>query len=720
MKKIKGFLLFFVCCLLSCLTALMFTACTKESADKTDGQTVGSDGGNQSAAADTGSDTVTYLNSLQVDYADAKREFTIGQEFTSDGLKVTALITEQGTSISTNSVDVTKDAEIDASAFNNKKAGDYKIYISYTYGGTTLYANYTVKVVSAIEGTIAGLVMDYDGDRQTELSVDVTKASIDLSGLKVSLITGENANNTQTEELARSAYSLSYSKDGGEFNPIAEDKTAITDLTRGTYSFFASAEYKEGEETFTMTSFFTFYVLDPVVSLTKNEGGKTSFDYDTDEVIGGDWTYTATYASGATQQLGYEDVEIGSTVNDEEGTHSVTVTYAEEQLGFDVSSNDAVSQKYTQTCDVSYEIGENPNAGSEVTDTFGLNFSTSEWNELPYTNNDGGIPFNNPVVVGADGKPETNGGIMALYGKDGSGTNFSVRATSNSAAKEAGYTSEFYMGAIEVKSNIACRAIQIDLSDYDSATVTVVWRASANRGISLYTDEAVATAGSSNELRENSYMASIDSADDAVLNTAVFENVAGGDIYYLGGNNNTVYLYEISIEAKKEAASTVEESWKASDDSLANDTVIAVGEAIVDTDALKITSSVELKYSSSLAKDPPSINGETVTAGYKQSSSTAVNSTSGSYIFTAKCDMELTIYVTVCNDSYNSDRAGCTISYTIESSSETGTVISDKKKNMTEITVKLKAGETMNLNVTMGEKDGKLWLFGYSLTGTMA
>ena len=529
MKKIKGFLLFFVCCLLSCLTALMFTACTKESADKTDGQTVGSDGGNQSAAADTGSDTVTYLNSLQVDYADAKREFTIGQEFTSDGLKVTALITEQGTSISTNSVDVTKDAEIDASAFNNKKAGDYKIYISYTYGGTTLYANYTVKVVSAIEGTIAGLVMDYDGDRQTELSVDVTKASIDLSSLKVSLITGENANNTQTEELARSAYSLSYSKDGGEFNPIAEDKTAITDLTRGTYSFFASAEYKEGEETFTMTSFFTFYVLDPVVSLTKNEGGKTSFDYDTDEVIGGDWTYTATYASGATQQLGYEDVEIGSTVNDEEGTHSVTVTYAEEQLGFDVSSNDAVSQKYTQTCDVSYEIGENPNAGSEVTESFSVDFADSEkgWGLTKDTK----IPS---ITLSPDGTYNGTGSVISLIS-----TKSEAKAKDKATTAEDGtqFTKAVQMGTIGES-----KAWAIDLTDYDAtATATIKVYASTSSNGTARTIVLNTTLSAADPIATSEGM-SVDS-------TAYLTEweVTGGAIYYIGSANSSVNYFALEV-----------------------------------------------------------------------------------------------------------------------------------------------------------------------------
>ncbi len=718
MKKLKGFLLFFVCCLLSCVTAVSLTACNGEKNSVTDGQTVGSFNENQ-AAADTGSTsgTVSYLYSIQLDAKGAKNQFKIGEEFSGDGIKMSAVIYDVGTSVNTRNVDVTKDVVIDASAFNNKKPGSYKIYVSYTYEGTTLYSNYTVNVVSAIEGTIAGLVMEYNGARQAELSSAATKASLDISGLKVSLITGKDANNTAIKLLERSEYSLSYSKDGGELVPVAENVTSITDLTRGTYSFFATSEYKSGAESFTMTSFFTFYVLDPVESFTKDEGGTVEFEYDTDKVIGEDWKYTVRYASGAEEKLDYSDVEMGEAVNDEEGAQSVTVTYSEEQLGFDSALNDAVSKKYSKTCEVAYEIGENPNAGAEVTDTYGLNFSAAAWNEEPYTT-DGGMPFNQPVAVGADGNPATNGGIIAMYGKDKS-SNFYVRATDNSAANAAGYTSEFYMGAIEISSGIARRAIQIDLSDYDSATVTVVWRANSGRGISLYTDESVANASSSADLRTDSYMASENSTDDAALNTAVFDNVAGGDVYYLGGNNNTVYLYEITITAKKEATVTaVSESWKASDDNLAHATAVAVGDAIVDTDALTITSTVEVNYSSSLAKDPPSIGGEVVTAGYRQKDNTAVNSTSGSYIFTAKCDMELTIYVTVCNDSYNSHRDGCTITYTV--GSKENTVTSGKRNVMSEITVELKAGESLSVNVTMGEKDGKLWLFGYSLTGTMA
>ena len=512
MKKLKGFLLFFVCCLLSCVTAVSLTACNGEKNSVTDGQTVGSFNENQ-AAADTGSTsgTVSYLYSIQLDAKGAKNQFKIGEEFSGDGIKMTAVIYDVGTSVNTRNVDVTKDVVIDASAFNNKKPGSYKIYVSYTYEGTTLYSNYTVNVVSAIEGTIAGLVMEYNGARQAELSSAATKASLDISGLKVSLITGKDANNTAIKLLERSEYSLSYSKDGGELVPVAENVTSITDLTRGTYSFFATSEYKSGAESFTMTSFFTFYVLDPVESFTKDEGGTVEFEYDTDKVIGEDWKYTVRYASGAEEKLDYSDVEMGEAVNDEEGAQSVAVTYSEEQLGFDSALNDAVSKKYSKTCEVAYEIGENPNAGAEVTESIEMNMED---------------------VFAALGGTIADGTELITADVAASGI-FVVRSSGMQLEANA---SGDYTYRLKFGGKLANGALKIVTKGKATVTIAVRSSSSDERPVGVYTE------------LDNS-ATSIVPTQAATSEMQLFEfEIPEAGTYYLGSTVNAVNVYYISLE----------------------------------------------------------------------------------------------------------------------------------------------------------------------------
>ncbi len=539
MKKLKGFLLFFVCCLLSCVTAVSLTACNGEKNSVTDGQTVGSFNENQ-AAADTGSTsgTVSYLYSIQLDAKGAKNQFKIGEEFSGDGIKMTAVIYDVGTSVNTRNVDVTKDVVIDASAFNNKKPGSYKIYVSYTYEGTTLYSNYTVNVVSAIEGTIAGLVMEYNGARQAELSSAATKASLDISGLKVSLITGKDANNTAIKLLERSEYSLSYSKDGGELVPVAENVTSITDLTRGTYSFFATSEYKSGAESFTMTSFFTFYVLDPVESFTKDEGGTVEFEYDTDKVIGEDWKYTVRYASGAEEKLDYSDVEMGEAVNDEEGAQSVTVTYSEEQLGFDSALNDAVSKKYSKTCEVAYEIGENPNAGAEVTDKFTVDFADTEkgWGLAKDTQ----IP---DITLSPDGTYNGTGSVISLL----SGGAAKAKVQSATAADGSEFTNAVQMGTIS-----STKAWKIDLSEYEAAaqaTIKVYASTSSSpRYIVLNTSASVTDPIATSEAMSSKSTAYLTEWE-----------VSGGAVYYIGSTDSSInyFALEVSVTYTSGGSGTV-------------------------------------------------------------------------------------------------------------------------------------------------------------------
>lgn len=532
MKKLKKFLLFIACCLTACAIAIPFAACAEDPDDGGDG---GNDGTEQGGGDNTGEETqsgTNVLQSLRVDELGAKRQFNIGESFSSEGLTVTAMITNLGGTGGSQNPDVTDKAVIDSSAFDSSKPGTYPIYISYTFGGITLYASYNVTVVSAIEGTIAGLEVSFSGERQYSLVAanSETVPAIDLSKLTVTQVVGADANNTTETALTRSQYELSYSVDGGEAVAVPESQTTIPVTQKGVYSVYASATYTSGGESFEMNGFVTFYAVDPVVSLTYNNDGTKEFDYNTDATIGSDWTYTLTYNSGAKQTLEYEDVTLDGISSVNEGQNTATATYTEEQLGYNAEAQDAVMASYTQTAEVNYTIKENPNTGSVIED--------EHWN--------------------------------------------------------------------------------------------------------------------------------------------VSTDVTG----------------------------------------VADDTTVAAGEAIADTQALTITSTVDMKYDSSLTSNQPSLDGATVTAGYKQSDNTAMNATTGDLVFTAKGDMTLTVYLVFANDSFNSDRPDAVINYTA-SGSTTQTLTTVNRKEMQSVTVDLVAGQTLTINVlntTSKNNTGKLWLFGYSVT----
>lgn len=167
-------------------------------------------------------------------------------------------------------------------------------------------------------------------------------------------------------------------------------------------------------------------------------------------------------------------------------------------------------------------------------------------------------------------------------------------------------------------------------------------------------------------------------------------------------------------------ATIVAESWNISTDvtGVADNTAVEANTPITDTQALTITSTVDMKYDNTLTSNQPSLNGATVTAGYKQADNTEMNATTGNLVFTAKGDMTLVVYLVFANDSFNSDRPDAFINYTVTSGT-TQTLTTLARKNMQSVSVSLKAGQALTINVlntTSKNNTGKLWLFGYDVT----
>ena len=387
MKKLKSLLLFFVCGLVACAMAIPLAACN---------QTGGGGGGGDGSSEDN-----RVLQSITVDSFDAKVNFAVGEEFSYEGLTVTANYLVLGESITTATEDVTSKVDYDTSEFDSSKAGTYTVYLSYTYRKVTMYGDYNVNVLSDLEGTIAGLEVTYDGARQIDLTAENPTATIDLTKIKVTRMSGDTVDDVGETILPEGNYTLSYSKDGGALTAVEAGATSLSGLTKGVYSIYALSTYTLGNETFEMSGFVTVFVVDSLASIAKDEGGTLTYDYGADvNTIGSDWTFTATYGSGATVKLNAEDVDFGERVNDSEGENSVTVSYTEEVLKYDAEADDAVTDSVTVDCDVTYTIGENPNAGTTYEKTTTVNIT-----ELGIANSDS---ITESIDLSGDGK------IMAM------------------------------------------------------------------------------------------------------------------------------------------------------------------------------------------------------------------------------------------------------------------------------------------------------------------
>lgn len=94
----------------------------------------------------------TSLLSIELDTKRVKKDFFLGDNFTSNNLVVTAT-TQRSDSDTPVTRDVTASAKIDSSSFRRTKVGAYEIKVSYTLGTVTKSDSYTV-TVSDIELTL--------------------------------------------------------------------------------------------------------------------------------------------------------------------------------------------------------------------------------------------------------------------------------------------------------------------------------------------------------------------------------------------------------------------------------------------------------------------------------------------------------------------------------------------------------------------------------------
>lgn len=271
------------------------------------------------------------LQSISVNADDAKTVYLVGDEFTAEGLKVTASFSE---SDSEELKEVTLEAgdyKVDSTAYKKDAKGIYPIKVSYTYESVTKNDTYEVEVLPLQDGLEVTLA---DGVEDTyKLSAELTTVEIDTSKIVVKEV---NKNGTLTDV---SGYTTKLYK-GQEEVTLTDGKARVGG---GAYAIWVEKESEEFPG-YTRASFVLIYVNDDLDSFVWKSG-------DVSQTVGEDiisrtWLFTATYASGATKEISSKECTFSiNTLVD--GNKKTTVTYVE---------YNASGEKFTKTVQVDYTV----------------------------------------------------------------------------------------------------------------------------------------------------------------------------------------------------------------------------------------------------------------------------------------------------------------------------------------------------------------------------
>ena len=239
--------------------------------------------------------------------APEKTTYTVGEELTLDGLKVTASYSDN------TGKDVTEAADVDTSACDMNAAGTYTVTVSYTEGEVTKTDSFEITVkdtaVEPGEAVLTGISVTAPEKTAYTVGEELT-----LDGLKVTASYSDNTGKDVTE--------------------AADVDTSTCDMNAaGTYTVTVS--YTEGEVT--KTDSFEITVKDAAVEpgeavLTGIEAAapeKTVYTVGDKLDLTG-LKITASYSDGATKDVTEAaDVDTSASDMDKAGTYTVKVSYTE-------------------------------------------------------------------------------------------------------------------------------------------------------------------------------------------------------------------------------------------------------------------------------------------------------------------------------------------------------------------------------------------------------
>ena len=284
------------------------------------------------------------LSEITLGIAESAKYYSLGEEFSTDGLTVTATIYDF---LNEKVEDVHEVAltdpnlEIDSSAFNNQQEGDYKINVSYTENGVTVEQSYTVYVRMG-----AGLYLEINGNPDSASYVLAKGGTtVDLSQIDVFIADVQGKTDVQLTE----GYTMQVFRGSAENEYPVSENTFVADKA-GAYNVWVRYEKYNIPNTdivIDLDDFIIIYVTDELQSIELNEGAVLTQEAGPDE-ISKTWTFTATYSSGNTKQLTMEDVEVeGLNTRTPTENGVAVITYSEV---------DATGASMTKSINVNYVI----------------------------------------------------------------------------------------------------------------------------------------------------------------------------------------------------------------------------------------------------------------------------------------------------------------------------------------------------------------------------
>lgn len=291
------------------------------------------------------------LTGITLDTAGAQTKFEKGEEFSYEGLVVTASYSKSDNTTSTDTVALNDpNLVIDHSTYKKDQIGSYEIDVTYTSGGVTKSNYYTVSVENY---TGIGLKVSLASGVSEEilLTESASTASIDLTKIEVGVYTGKG---TLIDTLTSDKYTTKLFKDD-------EELEETDNLKAGVYQIWAYADAQPYTGSSYQIKDWAFVaVVDNPQTLTFDSAAagtvlkveKGSNDTKIAAMVN-TWKFDVSYASGA--KVENVKVDVG-TINVSEITDAATVTVSYTENVVSVSKGDIVTKPVTKTVDVTYKV----------------------------------------------------------------------------------------------------------------------------------------------------------------------------------------------------------------------------------------------------------------------------------------------------------------------------------------------------------------------------
>ncbi len=300
-------------------------------------------------------ETTETLTSIAVDYSSAKTQYVIGEEFSSEGLVVTAKVEVDGATQDKNVPLTDSNLTVDSSAYKKDTVGQYTINVSYTLNGVTKTANYTVSVKDGLKGPGLKVSLATGVEDTIELSESEKTATIDLTKIVVEVV---SATGETMDTLTADQYTAELYKDDQKL-----DETS--GLGGGVYQIWATAKTAYAyDENWNPSNFVLVYVVNNLTTLTWDSeaaGTLTEQTASSTDSISSTWKFTAAYANGDTKDV-TEDVVLSGVETKTAGENkTATATYTEAN---------AKGEEISKTADVTYTITSSGSSEASKTYTF--------------------------------------------------------------------------------------------------------------------------------------------------------------------------------------------------------------------------------------------------------------------------------------------------------------------------------------------------------------